>query len=295
MDLSTSTNICAFRADGGGMGFDFIIRTCAEAGYKKLDMNFCEAMRPQSRMRTGEWQKQVYELGEMADRYGIVFTQTHVPYYEVFNCNDEEKSVLFEELIRRSIIGTSMLGAKWTVTHPLTDYAAGGNMSVNKRKNIEYMNKHLETAEKYNVGLAIENMSQKKSNPIYCVNMDELCDLADSFSSPSVGVCYDFGHANLQGDDQRKNLNIIGKSRLKCLHVQDNHGIPEYDEHLMPFYGTVDWKNAMQGLRDIGYTGELTYEIQKFTQYLPDDMKHLAVKHSIEIGEKLLSYYRGEH
>ena len=63
-------------------------------------------------------------------------------------------------------------------------------------------------------------------------------------------------------------------------------------EHLMPFHGTVDWKTAMAALAEIGYTGNLTYEIQEFGRYLPNDQKHLVVEYSQKIGAVLLSYYR---
>ena len=63
------------------------------------------------------------------------------------------------------------------------------------------------------------------------------------------------------------------------------------DEHLMPFHGTVDWKAAMAALAEIGYTGDLTYEIQEFGRYLPNDQKHLVVEYSQKIGAVLLDYY----
>ena len=101
--------------------------------------------------------------------------------------------------------------------------------------------------------------------------------------------CYDFGHANLGGHDfHRQNLNIIG-SRLHAIHVQDNHGVA--DEHLMPFHGNIDWAEAMAGLADIGYDGDLTYEIQEFGRYLPNDQKHLVVEYSIKIGKVLVDLY----
>jgi len=236
-------------------------------------------------MRTNDWQEFVHEIGEIAARCGITFSQSHLPYYDVFNNTDEEKATLYEKLIHRSIVGTRLLGAKWAVTHPCTDFSSA-DMSVLKQKNIDYIMKHIEVAESNNIGIALENDFLMKTKQIYASNVEELCDLVDTFNSPSVGVCYDFGHAELQGDDHRGNLNYIGKKRLKCVHVHDNHG--ECDEHLMPFYGIIDWENAMAGLHDIEYEGELTYEIQEFARHLPDDMKYLVVQQSIEIGKRLL-------
>ena len=115
-------------------------------------------------------------------------------------------------------------------------------------------------------------------------------ELTDSFGAPEhLAICYDFGHANLANPGHtREDLLAIGQ-RLKAVHVNDNRGTA--DEHLMPFHGTVDWKAAMAALAEIGYTGDLTYEIQEFGRYLPNDQKHLVVEYSQKIGAVLLDYY----
>ena len=48
MELSTSTNICAFQRGRDRLPVEFSIQTCAEAGYRVLDINFCMAMNPDS-------------------------------------------------------------------------------------------------------------------------------------------------------------------------------------------------------------------------------------------------------
>lgn len=47
----------------------------------------------------------------------------------------------------------------------------------------------------------------------------------------------------------------------------------------------------MAGLADIGYDGDLTYEIQEFGRYLPNDQKHLVVEYSMKIGKVLMDLY----
>ena len=77
--------------------------------------------------------------------------------------------------------------------------------------------------------------------------------------------------------------------RLKAVHVQDNKGLS--DEHLLPFHGNIDWKDAMAGLADIGYQGDLTYEIQNWGRFYPKELKHMVAKYSIEVGKVLISYF----
>ena len=292
MEISTSTNICAFQRGRERLPVEFSIETCAKAGYRVLDMNFCICMNPDSLMRTDQWKEYVQSIGELAASYGIRFNQSHLPYYDVDKEKGSEKAEIMETLVTRSIIGSSMLGAKWAVTHPFTVYDAAQNMRMSREANLHYYSKHLETAEKYGVGIALENdFEYNRHQPmqrIYCASAYELIDLCDAFHNPDhVGICYDFGHGNLTGGFHRQNLHAIG-SRLKAVHIQDNHG--ETDEHLMPFYGSIDWQDAMAGLADIDFQGDLTFEIQEWGRYLPKEMKHTIAEHSLVIGQKLLEY-----
>ena len=157
MEISTSTNICAFTPGRERNGFDFCIAQCAQGGYKVLDINFCESMNPHSRMRNNDWQDYVKDIAEMGRRWGVVFRQSHLPYYDIFAENDEEKVKTMEELIRRSIIASAELGVEWTVTHPGTVYSAGPDVSVSKEKNLEYYSRHVATARENGIGICLEN------------------------------------------------------------------------------------------------------------------------------------------
>lgn len=291
MELSTSTNICAFQRGRARLPVEFSIETCARAGYRVLDINFCMAMNPESPMRGPDWEKYVRSIGELARRCGIRFNQSHLPYYDVAEKQGTDEARLMEELIRRSIRGTAMLGARWAVTHPFTIYEAGMDARLSREANLAYYAPHAALARENGVGLALENDfeylgSQRR---VYCADVHELAELCDAFGDPEhVGACYDFGHANLTGGFHRQNLNVLG-ARLKAVHVQDNHG--RDDEHLLPFFGSINWEEAMLGLAESGYAGDLTFEIQEYGRYLPKDLKYLAVEQSLTVGRRLISLY----
>lgn len=294
MRLSTSTNIVAFVGETGRNPFEFCIKICAQAGYKVLDINLCEMMNPHSRLRGDDWEDYARELMALGVAYGVTFPQCHLPYYDVFGERDQGKAALMEKLIHRAILVAGMLGVRWAVTHPATLYSAGNDAAAHLQANLTYYAPHISLARACGLGIALENDFEYKAPPyqrIYCAAIPELIQLADAFGDPKhVGVCYDFGHAHLTGGFHRQNLNLIG-SRLVATHVQDNHGLS--DEHLMPFFGTINWAEAMAGLSDIGYAGDLTYEIQRFGQFLPTEHKHLVVTQSLEIGRILLGLYEG--
>lgn len=47
----------------------------------------------------------------------------------------------------------------------------------------------------------------------------------------------------------------------------------------------------MEGLADIDYDGDLTYEIQEFGRYFPNDQKHLVVEYSLKVGKVLVDMF----
>lgn len=291
MLLSTSTNLVAFRPDGGKNPMAYCIKTCARGGYKVLDINFCEAMNPYSRLRDEDWESYIKELGHIGKEEGVTFTQSHLPYYDVFANKDEKKAEELEKLIRRSIIASGMLGVKWAVTHPCTVYGVADS-NITLERNVDYYGPHVALAKEYGVGIALENefeyMPRQPRQRIFCSDVQELRNLVDAFDATNVGACYDFGHGHLVGGFHRENLNILGK-RLKAVHVQDNLG--DRDGHDLPFCGNINWAEAMAGLADIGYEGELTYEIQEFSHFFPNELKPLVVDISIKVGQYLISLY----
>jgi sugar phosphate isomerase/epimerase len=88
--------------------------------------------------------------------------------------------------------------------------------------------------------------------------------------------------------DQALSLRTMGK-RLKALHVDDNRGWE--DDHLPPFHGTVDWAAVIPVLGEIGYTGDLTFEVL-YTDKFPDAFRVCAARHVFETGRFMLEYLK---
>jgi len=78
-------------------------------------------------------------------------------------------------------------------------------------------------------------------------------------------------------------LAYIG-SRLKLLHVNDNTAYG--DDHLPPFCGTIDWKDAMKGLKGIGFDGLFNYEIR--THNMPVSVRESFAKYLISSAQEIL-------
>ncbi|HHV60077.1 MAG TPA: hypothetical protein GXX49_07275 [Clostridiaceae bacterium] len=95
------------------------------------------------------------------------------------------------------------------------------------------------------------------------------------------------GHAQVNKINQPEAPRYIGK-RLKATHVHVNYG--ETDEHLLPFYGSIDWREVMNALKDIDYEEDFAYEVHRFFDVLPDgEFRDDLLKFAYKLGQYLLS------
>lgn len=108
------------------------------------------------------------------------------------------------------------------------------------------------------------------------------------------GICFDTGHAQIDGDAVRL-ARLLG-SRVICTHIHDNkcpvsHRTPRTmpqlreafdrycreDTHLLPFEGVVDWPELMRTLGQAGYRGRFTYETGKLELLAPINTRLAAL------------------
>ena len=181
--------------------------------------------------------------------------------------------------------------------------------------NLQLFQEFLETAERHKVGIAIENNT---AFPFYAgerfeAATDNLLTLVDRLNSKYVGVCWDFGHANincvLQGAEhlahQSEQLKQVG-DRLKATHVHDNNakmvginaGIKmnhekvsmtlAFDEHIQPYMGTIDWNDVVRGLDAINYDHYFTFEAHRAINSLPDEIADSAMAQLFRVGEGII-------
>jgi sugar phosphate isomerase/epimerase len=102
------------------------------------------------------------------------------------------------------------------------------------------------------VRVAVEVIPNSLSTPERLVHLIE-----EQLDGLDVGICFDYGHANLMGDLAEAIETVSG--HLWTTHVHDNRG--REDEHLVPFMGTINWETAMMETQKIGYDGVLMLEV----------------------------------
>lgn len=289
MRLSTTTGTFSVTLSGGYTPYKEAMRRLKAVGYDVLDINFCRALTGQTDLVRDNWETLMHELREEAELIGVEFTQSH-PVFLPGHANHQppERLEVYEEMMRRSIVASSILGVKWAVVHPQEDRETTAlDVDACIKDNVEHFSPIVELAVKHNVGIAFENMIEREtSKRRFASHAAELVALIDVWGDSRVGACWDFGHANFLYKDQRPALRKIGK-RLKATHVNDNYG--KSDEHMFPFHGSVDWHSIMPVLVEIGYEGDFTYETHKEFIRLPEALKDPLAKIGYDIGRYCLT------
>lgn len=76
-------------------------------------------------------------------------------------------------------------------------------------------------------------------------------------SHEDIRVCLDTGHTAL-GRHWREFVEVAGP-RLVHIHASDNHG--QWDDHLPPGDGALDWPDIARSLREVNYDGWIMLEV----------------------------------
>lgn len=231
-----------------------------------------------------DWKRILSEMAEEAAKKDVALEMGHLPFHSILREDGTKDREQFHRNMLLCIEAAGFIGIKHAVIHPKGDPKGSRNLyEQDLAKNIEYMTPYVELAQKVGVKLAFENMRSPLEADGFHRNFstaDELIPLCDHFGQ---GICWDFGHAHTTGLVQSEELRKLG-SRLICLHVNDNHA--GGDEHLLPFFGSIDWTDAMKGLGEINFAHCFNYECRMIR--IPGDVREYIGRHAVALGHKLV-------
>ena len=277
--ISTSCNLHCYPKDDINEYFRQGFPLYQKAGFDALD---CPLKVITSYEK--EWKGYMETLIQDAKEAGISFELCHLPFGVTHKSSAEELEA-FHAMMLRSIDAAQMLGVDYAVLHPMSVTVPAEEFDYQEwyERNLKFLDPFVEHAAKAGVRLAVEDMRIVPAHyPVhrYCQNAEELCALADKLG---MHICWDFGHANINHLKQSEELAIVG-SRLKVLHVNDNHA--EDDVHIPPFMGNIDWADAMKGLAAIGFDGLFNYEIG--ATRIPAALREDFVNYLVHAAEELM-------
>ena len=236
--------------------FELKCALAAGAGFRDVAVNFT----PVFDKSESEWDAITEKIGGILADNGLSCNQIH-PYYYDLRISSEIREERYEFAMKQSVKAAAKLGAAWCTFHPRSAVSKGFSTKAAFEDNREDLSASLEVAHRYGTGIAVENLpifdGIRPVMPFYSSNPEDLCELVDSFADKQMGVCWDFGHANLMCMDMADAIRLVG-SRIQCTHVHNN--FQRFDDHLPPDQGNIPWDKALAALHAVGYTGALTLE-----------------------------------
>jgi len=180
------------------------------------------------------------------------------------------------ELVANRINMTADLGGDAIVLHPpkiSDDPVESRSMWDSTWKSLDSL---VPVAESRNIRIAFENLVAA-SFPI-------VEQIIAKYGNKYVGLCYDSGHGNIAASAGSKLENLIKLcNSIYAVHLHDNDAT--FDQHKIPFMGTIDWNLVMSVLANSSYKKPISMEISmKKSGYTDED---LFLNDSFAAGQKL--------
>ena len=239
------------------VGYERAIELAGKAGFDAWDLsihpmaiwdrnnnNFFDTGTP---IFSSDYKSYFKELRKIGEAYGMVCNQSHAPF---------PVRVMSDDLLKRAIECTAIVGGEICIIHPDNDKDAEANAE-------RYLGL-LPFAKSMGVKIATENMwnwyrGDETSSPAACSLAEDFVRHIDAVADPYFVACLDIGHAEMRGsgDGAARAVRMLGK-RLAALHVHDNDRL--HDSHLMPFTADIDFCEVANSLSEIGYSGYVTLE-----------------------------------
>lgn len=200
----------------------------------------------------------VRRAGERMRALGIRPLSFHAPFahkIDITSLEKSERDAAVHELIR-ACEAAAIIGCEHVVLHP-------GPEREGRPQEEEFLKRMHHAAEslnrvaarccELNIHLLLENMLAH----LLFGHVRDMMYLLGEITTCNVGTCLDTGHAHLA----REMGIVIQKlsGHLKMVHVNDNHG--DWDAHLAPGDGSIDWPWVVRELRDNGFHGSLVLEL----------------------------------
>lgn len=247
MKLATTT--CDF--DRYTEGYLPKIKEVSAAGFRYIDLSLYTVEPDDELMLSTDWETHLDAIAAYAADHGLTFVQCHSPDTNPLDPAQFDRAVAWN---RRAIEICGRLGIPNLVVHSGWDPSA-------TRDEWYTRNKHFFTAlfddmEKWNVNVLHENTTSANMPWFYPKTGAEMRAFSEYVNHPRFHSCWDTGHANVEGA-QYDEIRAMGDD-LYAVHINDNRGAQ--DEHVIPYFGTVNMDEILHGLIDVGFRGPFVFE-----------------------------------
>ena len=268
-------------------------RLIREAGVDCVDYS-CYYWKEQAHALEDSYREYARSLRAHLDGRGLSCNQSHAPFETKYGQPFDLSCDTFRNVTRAMEVA-SILGAEQIVVHSVAmPKELTEDTEATHAYAMEYYRALLPYAEEFGIRIAVENLFVRhKEKFVYSGRLnrpDTLSRAVRELDSPWVTACLDMGHAAMVGYEPEDFIRGMDKGLLGAVHFQDGDYIE--DRHTLPFLGQYHWAEIMKALAETGYTGDLTFEVYKFYQNLPDTAIPHALKMAEVVGRELIDIYQ---
>lgn len=273
-------------------GIERGLRVLHDAGFDTVDFSYYWTTPEFTEKLFGDgYLEYARYLRGLLDELGMTCNQTHAPFEVAYGQNFDESNPAYVRL-QRSIESSGILGARNVIVHRFTVPKDVSAADANR----PFFKSLASTAVRAGVSISVENLFTSYDGKTTGYNSfctpEDLRAFIESLDSPVFNACVDLGHVNVTSTADGRDLapqdfvRGLDSSMLKALHVQDNDGTS--DQHLLPTLSRMNWKEILKALSDIGYDGDLTFEIfGYFGRFSPETLPK-ATELAALVGKEML-------
>lgn len=268
--------------------FEESIRICKAGGFDTVDFALGSATPEGNIILRENFIDEAQSVRTFCDNLGVSINQTHARY-DYYNLSEEE----FISQMIKTVQVSKILGADNVVVHADTYYNDEFEFDFDKVLKIIYdiYAPMVEEAKKQNIKIAMETLFEdrapKGARARFTSYVDELDAIVSMYNDDAVGICWDFGHAKVSyGGGQFEQMKKVG-DKIISTHVHDN--FYKIDMHAMPLLGDTNWELGMKTLKEIGYKGDLTFEL--VYGCLPEHLNMDFLKLNSKVGKFLIDRF----
>ncbi len=189
---------------------------------------------------------------------GIEPFSFHAPFadhIDITSLDEEQRKNSVRELIK-ACEAAAELGVRHMVLHPGPEREGrppAEEFFYHLEKACDGVNEVATRCEELGMSLLLENMLPH----LLFGRIQDMLYILGAARSQNIGTCLDTGHAHLAGDLPMAIYKL--SCHLRMIHINDNKG--DWDGHLPPGEGDIDWKDVMTQLERNAFRGGLILEL----------------------------------
>ena len=245
------------------------------------------------------------ELNAMKEN-GLALTQLHTPC-PPFTHGRYEVLEYAIRVYRNMIHFSQEVGCPRMVIHALSEVTPPDYRRVISTEECDRLNYHLFESlipdlQQTDVTVCIENLwvpcYGRSDYDIYdgaFTKPLEANKMIDNLNAKAgkkcFGICLDTGHLHLTRTRFTEYIPIV-ENRLCALHIHDN--MQFNDSHRMPYAGSIRWEEFLSSLKQIGYDGDLNFEICSQVGLIPKELVPSFMRTIYDTGAYFRNYIQGK-